>query len=168
MKKHHYITLAIVLVGLAVSASFFLFPRQLSPEECSAEFLRYKDVEGIDASFVKDFPVNDTLAVDVTTLQATDSAGWETLKKDFHIAELSPQAIEMLKHTESTVGVRLTPKNDIGASCDTANLDNNYILTIDNLEHTVGIFYTKNKQEIEQIRLYYFNNLKKRIHEKNN
>ena len=164
MKKNRYITLSIVLLCLlaALAGGVRLF-RYYLPHEGPTDALyeKYKDNPQVKASLLHDFRVNDTLAVDVTTLQATDSVGWETLKKDFHIAELSPQAIEMLKHTESTVGVRLTPKNDIGASCDTANLDNNYILTIDNLEHTVGIFYTKNKQEIEQIRLYHFNNLKK-------
>ena len=156
------------LLTAATVAGIKLWPRIAPPSEVSDLYLHYESNPHLNVAFINDFQVNDSISVDVTTLQALDSSGWETLKKDFHIAELSPQAIEMLKHTESTVGVRLTPKNDIGASCDTANLDNNYILTIDNLEHTVGIFYTKNKQEIEQIRLYHFNNLKKRIHEKNN
>ena len=156
MKKHHYITLAIVLVGLAVSASFFLFPRQLSPEECSAEFLRYKDVDGIDASFVKDFPVDDTLAVDVTTLQATDSVGWETLKKDFQIVDFSAETIERMKASHNTVALRMTSKNALGAPCDTSNLDNNNILAIDYQQHSVGYFYTKNKEENFQILHYHY------------
>lgn len=157
MKKHHYIVLAIVLVGLAVSASFFLFPRQLPLEECSAEFLCYKDVDGIDASFLKDFPVNDTLRLDVTTLQATDSAGWERLKRDFHIVDPSPEALEMIARSNCSVGVRLTPKNDVGGPYDTINPDNNYVIAVDNINHAVGIFYTRNEKEIDEVMHFNYN-----------
>lgn len=83
MNKRTCITLAIIAVGLAVCAGFFLFPRQLTPEECGALYQRYKDAEGIDASFIKDFPVNDTLSVDVTTLQATTDSAWCALLLNF-------------------------------------------------------------------------------------
>lgn len=152
--------MVIVLAGLVICASFALFPRQLPLEKCSREYLRYKDVEGIKASFVKDFPVNDTLAVDVTLLQATDSLGWEILKKDFNIVDPSPQAFEMMKHTKCSVGVRRTPRDNIGAPCDTAHIDNNIILTVDNLEHSIGIFYTRDKYQREHLFNYHLDNFK--------
>ena len=43
MKKRHYISLAILLVGGLVSAAVLGRPRQLPLEECSPEYLRYKD-----------------------------------------------------------------------------------------------------------------------------
>ena len=149
--------LTATLLASATVALSILWPRLFPSLYVSDLYRRYENNEYIRATEIHNFPVNDILAVDVTTLQATDSAGWETLKKDFHIAELSPQAIEMLKHTESTVGVRLTPKNDIGASCDTANLDNNNILAIDYQQHSVGYFHTKNKEENFQILHYHYN-----------
>ena len=156
MKKHHYITLAIVLVGLAVSASFFLFPRQLSPEECSAEFLRYKDVEGIDASFVKDFPVDDTLAVDVTTLQATDSVGWETLKKDFHAFPLPENNQKKIDQGVDVISIHLAPKTDPTLPMDTTDLLNNNVVAISRLHQTVSIFNVTTRAEMDAVRVNQF------------
>ena len=85
MKKRHYISLAILLVGGLVSAAVLGRPRQLPLEECSPEYLRYKDAPGIKASFVKDFPVNDTLAVDALLLQATSDSAWCALLSDFGV-----------------------------------------------------------------------------------
>lgn len=156
MKKHHYITLAIVLVGLAVSASFFLFPRQLSPEECSAEFLCYKDVEGIDASFVKDFPVDDTLAVDVTTLQATDSVGWETLKKDFHAFPLPENNQKKIDQGIDVISIHLAPKTDPTLPMDTTDLLNNNVVAISRLHQTVSIFNVTTRAEMDAVRVNQF------------
>ena len=156
MKKHHYITLAIVLVGLAVSASFFLFPRQLSPEECSAEFLRYKDVDGIDASFVKDFPVDDTLAVDVTTLQATDSVGWETLKKDFHAFPLPENNQKKIDQGIDVISIHLAPKTDPTLPMDTTDLLNNNVVAISRLHQTVSIFNVTTRAEMDAVRVNQF------------
>ena len=110
MKKRHYIALAIVLAGVAACAWIILHPRQLPVEECSDVFQRYKDVEGVAASFIKGFPVNDTLRLDVTTLQATDSAGWERLLEDFHIRRSSelPEIVQRwLNEGKDMVGVHL-------------------------------------------------------------
>ncbi len=87
MNKRTCITLAIIAVGLAVCAGFFLFPRQLTPEECGALYQRYKDAEGIDASFIKDFPVNDTLTTDALLLEAATDSAWCTIMVDFGVPE---------------------------------------------------------------------------------
>ena len=94
MNKRTCITLAIIAVGLAVCAGFFLFPRQLTPEECGALYQRYKDAEGIDASFIKDFPVNDTLATDALLLEAATDSAWCELLLDFGVPE---EMIELYK-----------------------------------------------------------------------
>ena len=87
MNKRTCITLAIIAVGLAVCAGFFLFPRQLTPEECGVLYQRYKDAEGIDASFIKDFPVNDTLTTDALLLEAATDSAWCELLLDFGVSK---------------------------------------------------------------------------------
>ena len=167
--KRLWLLWAVVVLLLAVGAALLpLWPR-LFHSEVSDLYRRYEDNPHIRATELHDFPVNDTLALDVLLLQATDSLGWETLKTDFNIVTLSPQALQMLKNSKSSVGVRMTPKNDIGAPGDTVNLDNNYLLAIDNLEHSVGIFYTKNDQEREQTWHYHLYNFKTpKTNEQNN
>lgn len=167
--KRLWLLWAVVVLLLAVGAALPpLWPR-LFHSEVSDLYRHYEHNPHIRATELYDFPVNDTLAVDVTLLQATDSLGWETLKTDFNIVTLSPQALQMLKNSKSSVGVRMTPKNDIGAPGDTAHIDNNIILTIDNLEHSIGIFYTRDKYQREHLFNYHLDNFKTpQKHEQNN
>lgn len=94
MRKRHYIILAIVAVGLLVCAAVVLRPRQLPLEECSQLYRDYADNPHVTVAFIKDFPVNDTLRVDVTTLQATTDSAWYALLQDFGAPE---ELIEMYK-----------------------------------------------------------------------
>ena len=152
MKRQTCITLAIILLGLACSAGFFLFPRQLPLEECSADYLRYMDVDGVNVSFTKDFPVSDTLAVDVVTLQATDSAGWEMLKKDFHALPIPEASQKDIEKGIDIVTIHLAPKKDPTLPMDTTVLLNNNVVAISRLHLTVSIFNVTTKAEMDAVR----------------
>jgi hypothetical protein len=75
----------------------------------SEVYKRYCEVEGIRASYVKDYPVNDTLTVAVTLLEATDSAGWERLMERFGAPD---DMIETVKSNPEArkAWVRMAPK----------------------------------------------------------
>lgn len=153
MKRRNYIILVIILVGLAASASFFLFPRQLPIGECSEEYRRYRDVEGIDVSFVKELPINDSVSVDVTLFQARDSAIWADLIVDLYQEnrdEYNPVKLKLKmipKNKQQSVSNEITDNNLIAASL--ADL-------------TVGIFYIETEQQYNAIMDRYFNNLNKK------
>ena len=86
MKKHKIIS---VLIIAAVAAAVVIWrqrPRQLSCTQCNELFQHYMDNDHINVSFIKDFPVNDSISVDVTTLDAVDSIGWATLIEDCNIS----------------------------------------------------------------------------------
>ena len=97
MKKRRYICLAILAVGLLASAALFLRPRQLPLEECSQICRDFADNPHVSVAFIKDLPVNDTLAVDVTTLQALDSIGWYRMMLYFGYSD------EMIEDCEKTI-----------------------------------------------------------------
>ena len=140
MKKHHYITLAIVLLGLAASASCFLFPRQLPLEECSAELQQYHGVEGIRASFIKDFPINDSVAVDVTLLRFQDSTTW--LDNIYILHELDKEEdFNPLK-----ISFKMITKDD-----------EQYLIAANSNNLTIGVFPIKTDQQFEAIFDNYFN-----------
>ena len=71
--------LAALVVALGVAA-WLCWPRALPEEECSAAYRQWADVEGVEATFIRGYRVNDTLTIDATLLQATDSAGWDSLE----------------------------------------------------------------------------------------
>lgn len=152
MKKRTGITLAIVVVGLAVCAGFFCFPRQLSPGECSVEYQRYQDAVGIEASFIKDFHVNDSISVDVTTFQATDSVGWETLKKDFRALQLPESTQKKIAQGINIVTIHLAPQTDPTLPMDTTDILKNNVIAISRLNHTVSIFHTKTVAEQKAVK----------------
>ena len=54
-------------------------------DEVSEYYTRYAGAEGINAAFVKDYRVNDTLLLDVTVLEVTDSAVWEQTCEELHL-----------------------------------------------------------------------------------
>ncbi len=98
-------TVVVVGVALAVKFLFCAVPYWQSSEV----YKKYKDVEGIRASYVKDFRVNDTMTVAVTLLEATDSAGWERLMERFGAPD---DMIETVKSNPEArkAWVRMAPK----------------------------------------------------------
>ena len=66
-----------LLIELAVFTMwkrwYWFFPSH----EVSEYYTRYAGTDGINAAFVKDYRINDTLLLDVTVLEVTDSAVWE-------------------------------------------------------------------------------------------
>ena len=65
MKRNRLILATIPLVVLGILALVKLFPRTVPLEECSPLYRQYAGHEDIEATFVKDYPVDDTTLVDV-------------------------------------------------------------------------------------------------------
>ena len=84
----------VVLTGIAaalVTLVVILAPRTVPLSQCSEVYRRYCDVPGIQASFIKNKQINDTLRLDMTLLEAQDSANYVWLLKDL---EYSDELIE--------------------------------------------------------------------------
>ncbi len=144
------IFLAIIFVALAVR----LWPRTIPFDQCSDLYKQYANVEGIDATFIKDYKVNDTVFVDVTLLEATDSVGWVTLKKDFDVPTHSPFFQRQINEGKDLIGVKIIPKSI--AVDTTSNEYPNNLLAISCLNHTLTIFHIKNDVEKHAVKYYNF------------
>jgi len=152
------IFLAIVLVALVVR----LWPRIVPFDQCSDLYKQYANVEGIDATFIKDYKVNDTVFVDVTLLEATDSVGWVTLKKDFDIPNPSPDFQQRIDSGKDLIYTKKAPKSTI---TDTSqNSYPNDWLAISHLNHIIIVFHTKNNDEVHAV---IFHNFEKSINQDN-
>ena len=84
MKRSWLITILFCLLLLGGGGAVLLLPQVVPFDQCSDLYKQYVAVEGINATYIKDYKVNDTVFVDVTLLEATDSM-WHTLMKDFNI-----------------------------------------------------------------------------------
>lgn len=151
MNKRRVISVAVCLVVAALVLLVKYHPRTVPIEECSQIYRDYADNPHIAVAFIKDFPVNDTLSVDVTTLQATDSLGWETLKNEFHIISLSDNIQRKIEQGIDRVSTRIVSKTDPTLPMDTSELLNNNVIAISRLHRTVSVFYIKAEAEIDAI-----------------
>ncbi len=144
------IFLAIVLVALAVR----LWPRTVPFDQCSDVYKRYAAVDGVVATFIKDYKVNDTVFVDATLLEAKDSAVWVMLKNDFEVPHPGPIAQQFIDNGEDLIGVKIIPKSS--ASDTILTPYPNDVLAISYLNHTLTIFHIKKDVEKHAVKYHNF------------
>ena len=63
----------VVMVGQCVPKS------HLNPSEVSEVYSKYVGMDGLDVTFLKDYPLSDSVAVDVTLIEATTDSAWAVL-----------------------------------------------------------------------------------------
>ncbi len=152
-----FIVATVLSVGAVVAWRWL--PRPLPPEECSELYRAYMDTPGVGATFIRGFQVNDTVSVDVTLLQATDSAGWERLVNDTKLPNDTKEVHNDLTQ-KRTVLLRYTPKGYMTHHTDSVSL-NNDLMAIDWTEQTIAIFHITDKKQSKSIIMY---NIKKTKH----
>ena len=104
------ICLLLIIMGLLTMLST-RFPL---PWQCSKLYWQYRGQEGIKATYVKQYPVDDTTLVDVTLLHATTDSAWESLCIAFTPYEFSDsnKYINNLIHDTTSVTFRAVSKDD--------------------------------------------------------
>ena len=78
---------AFVLLAVATVLVVKYWHHTLPAEECGEVYCRYSNRDDLKVSFLKDFRINDSTTVDVTTITAKDSASWEALLREMNIKE---------------------------------------------------------------------------------
>ena len=104
-------------------------------------YRRYEHADGIAASYIHNFPVNDTLTLDVTLLESTTDSGWAVLVRDFEMDELSPMLQMLIERGENLVFSKLIPKSRPSASAE------NDVLAYSYTTRTACIFHISNDEE---------------------
>lgn len=79
---------AFVLLSVACVLTVKYWHRTLPAEECGEVYCRYSNRDDLKVSFLKDFRINDSTTVDVTTITAKDSASWEALLREMNKPEI--------------------------------------------------------------------------------
>ena len=83
--KFLVVSVACVLAVVAVK----YLPALLCGGGESEVYHRYEHRDDLKVGFVKDYRIDDSTTVDVTTLTAKDSAGWEALLREMNVNELT-------------------------------------------------------------------------------
>ena len=127
-----------VFILVAVEVVVCCVVIQKNSSVVSELYTRYENVEGIDVSFIKDYKVNDTVFVDVTVLEATDSTGWSVLQKEFKLSGYHSN-----EHNEATKDItyRYAPKNEYSQCTDTTNILNNDCVATNYTDNIICVFH---------------------------
>ena len=147
MKKWIIAFVVLTAVGVGCVAWWrYVRPQQ----QVSDIYRRYEHVDGIAANYIHNYPVNDTLSLDVTLLEATNDSSWQTLCSDFDISKVVE---EMLQIKPDLVFCRQVNRHDytqvvLGDSPDAE------LLTISCGTKTLAIFHTCNKNDIRAVFCY--------------
>lgn len=155
MKPRHYIALALACVGTAISMVLLTRPRPLPASECSEVYRRYCDTSGISASYLEDYPLDDSTTIAVTLLQAQDSATW---------AETVISLCCNNNHNDYTPGeIKLYPIKKANADqLPDSAFKNEYIVISYFYDLTIGIFKVENKDHQKIIIDHYIELLTKK------
>ena len=155
MKKWILAFLLLTLLGVAAVAAW----RYLLPERHVSDlYRRYHNADGIAASYIHNFPVNDTLTLDVTLLEATTDSAWQALCADFAIIDIveaieqaDPHVVfsrQISRHDYTQVLLGDSPDAEcLAISCDSK---------------TFSIFHTRNAAERHAV---FHHNFKKTINQ---
>lgn len=149
MKKHWLIAVGIVLLAVSATLVWKYRPRTVPVEECSELYRQYSGDSHIRASYIKDFRVNDSLTLNVTVLEALDSAGWDTLVyRHFFVPPFEQEKQLFLNDQEETA--RIAPKKDISLPTDPTCTENDFLI----LSHTkkaLYVFHIENNDQLTTI-----------------
>ena len=160
MKKHHLISLAVGIAALLSILVWKLWPRQLPSQQCDSIFLRYENNKHISVAYFKDFPINDTTFVDVTTLHATTDSAWNALCDDFISPHYSNEEKEAVVHGNTVTFFTVSRKNPLIRANPLSDNDIDYVALCPN-KSTICFYHIENIDQITNIIFFNTNHLKK-------
>ena len=88
MKRWIVIVVGLATAALGGAALWNICSHRVVKSELSEVYNRYKDRDDLRVAFVKDYRIDDSTTVDVTTLTAKDSASWEALLREMNVSDL--------------------------------------------------------------------------------
>lgn len=147
---------ALLLVVAAVRMACAMGHRD---EHVPSELYRcYENNPHIQAAYMEDYPLNDSLTLDVTILKALDSAGWEQLRNDFDYPVLPPE-VEKKIAEHNSIGHKKITENKSDAGNGTVNKGGAYHLVMQIQTRTFFVFQNCTKSYDQQIIDKFFNEL---------
>ena len=110
MKKNNLICVVLFVTVVVAMLAWGYLARVVPYWQCSEVYKRYSRVEGVRATYVKDYRINDTLTIGVTLLEATTDSGWAVLQEDFNVPVVPKEYEELFCGDSNKVSVEGVPK----------------------------------------------------------
>lgn len=113
-------------------------------------YLQYKDMPGIQASFIKDKQFNDSITISITLIQTEDSTAFASLIKSFGRSDEYVNDIITHIKDENTRYINLFPKGHPERARDNIKT-NNDIMALFPAKKIVIIFHTETEEQLDAI-----------------
>lgn len=149
LTKHIIIVSLLVALSLVTTALDFR-PRTVPLEECSELYQRYADNPDINAAYVKNYRINDTLTLCATILEAANDTGWTVLQQDFCFDSYPPEILELITNTNTVQSWYVLHGTSNGAM-DTIHVENNDFVVASQFKHYVIVMDIKTKAHVRAI-----------------
>ena len=167
MRKHWKYWLSVLLIALVLACAgvWWVFQtRQLPLAECSEVYRQYRHLPGVRAAFIRQMPINDTLRLDMTLLEAEDSAAFADLlramgKSEEYIRDMATLRT-MYEKTDNGYNVRHSGRCLKGHPADPPDSDpkNNEVVSFFAVRMCIAVFHTHTQQEIQTVLYKSFHN----------
>jgi hypothetical protein len=152
MKRKDTIINILIFVVIVGGALVYRYMQSVVPYwQCSEVYKRYAHTKDIRATYIKNFPLNDTLTVGVTLLEATTDSGWARLQEDFAVIPVPPEALAFCD--SNTVNVWLAAKRDYSLRADSILL-NNDLIAMNYMKHIISVFKLESEEQRDAILHY--------------
>lgn len=147
-RRYYIIASLLIVLAVVVPVLLRCWPRMRMEGAPGDVFRRYKDYTTIEASYIGNFKLNDTLSIAVALLEASDESAWETLVRDFDMPP-SLAASEDAENECSTV-FRLAPHNNPYGTIEEPHNDD-CVVAISKSLRSICVFDTKNEGQVEAV-----------------
>ena len=150
MKKTWTITILVCLLILGGGGLILGWPRTVPFSQCSDVYKRYAKMDGVDATFIKDYKVNDTVVVSATLLETSDTCMWEKMCEDMHIPSITkiPEEFKDMFFSEKTFEY-IVKKDSTFVDRKDTYLKNLYVYSRKNM--TICVFHSLTEEQYDAI-----------------
>ena len=156
-QRYWIILTAIGLAGGLLALVVIRAPRTVPLAECSEVYRQYRHQPGVRAAFIRQMPINDTLRLDMTLLEAEDSAAFADLLRAMGKSEEKIDEMMLMRRIygkrENSHEIRFTGDCVRGAPGVPGGPDpnNNEIVSYFPVRMCVAVIHTHTEQEIELV-----------------
>ncbi len=150
MKRSWLITILVCLLLLGGGGAVLILPQVVPFSQCSDVYKRYAKMDGVDATFIKDYKVNDSVVVSATMLEATTDSAWIILQHDFSIPIIPKEYEEYFYADTNQLSLKLVPKKNPSLPMDSIIL-NNDLVAISYPKRLICIFSIENTSQLKAI-----------------
>ena len=137
---------------LVVGFQFSIFNSAYAQTEL---YSRYAQQAGVKVASVSGFAIDSTARVDVTVLEAEDDEGWDWMKREFHIGDLSPEQAAGLREGFDAVlfarRSRSNPSDNAPVREEQVDVAGSCYLGISYLNRAVYIFCADSEEQYDAV-----------------